>query len=123
MLAWGGIQMADRKDNNSEDRKIPDRQPERLPGPFQAHLPFVSFCGLAILGSGQHWLHVVHREPRGRSLQLVIDVLDVLHAFGLKPLAECGSALLRIYRDTFLPRSAAAEHAVELHASFASQLK
>ena len=43
MLAWGGIQMADRKDNSSEDRKIPDRQPERLPGHSKPTSPLCPF--------------------------------------------------------------------------------
>src|SRR5215510_15079921 len=71
------------------------------------------------LRSDQCRLAAIKRVPRGRGLQLVVHVLDVLHAFTLEPLPESGSALLRVHRDAFLPSCPPAEHAVELHARLA----
>src|SRR5271163_3432023 len=63
----------------------------------------------------QCWFHFVDRMPRGRGLQLVVDVVDVLDAFGFQPLTERIRALLGVDRNTFFPGSASAENAIELH--------
>src|SRR5579859_1853939 len=69
-----------------------------------------------LLALGVNQFHPVNGVPAGRSFQLAVDVVDVLHAFGFQPLAERRSALLGVHRDTFFPGRAAAEHAVKLHA-------
>ena len=61
--------------------------------------------------------------PTGGGLQVVVDVVDVLHAFGLEPLAEGGCALLGVDRNAVLPGGAAAQDAVELHSGFSGQFE
>src|SRR5882724_7550422 len=48
----------------------------------------------ARLDSSQRGLGLVNRVPRSRGLQLVVDVVDVLQPFRLKPGTKCGCALL-----------------------------
>src|SRR5215469_3665481 len=67
--------------------------------------------------------HTVNRMPTGCGLELVVDVVDVPDAFGLKPLAERGRSLLRVYRDAVLPRRAPAEHAIEFHSRLARKFE
>src|SRR6266705_4612933 len=71
----------------------------------------------------QHWFHVVNREPGGGGLQLVVYIVDVLHAFSFKPIAESGCSLLGVNRDAFFPGGASAEDTVELYAGFAGQFE
>src|SRR5258708_10302380 len=61
--------------------------------------------------------------PAGGGFQLVVDVVDVLHAFALKPFAERRRSLLRIDRDTIFPGRPAAEHAIELHTGFSREFE
>src|SRR5579859_1542805 len=72
---------------------------------------------------GVHQFHSVNGVPAGRSFQLAVDVVDVLHAFGFQPLAERCGTLLGIDGDAVLPGRAAAEHTVELHARFAGEFQ
>src|SRR5579863_7981152 len=44
---------------------------------------------IRILSSGKYRLDTIDRIPTGRGLELVVDVVDVLHTFRLQPLAEC----------------------------------
>src|SRR5271166_6384092 len=84
------------------------------PAPTQANLN---------LRARQHRLDSVDRMPRSRRLQLAIDVIDVLHPFGLKPRAERRRPVLGVNRDAVLPSRASAQHAVELHSGFARQFQ
>ena len=68
-------------------------------------------------------LRSVHAVPGGGRLQLVVDVIDVLNAFRLKPLPERVGPFFRIHGDPVLPGSATAENAVELYARFACKLE
>src|SRR5258708_5070317 len=61
--------------------------------------------------------------PRGRGLQFVVDVVDVLYALGFQPFAERPSPLLGVDRDTVFPGGASAKNAVELHAGFSGQFE
>src|SRR5581483_2654970 len=61
--------------------------------------------------------------PRGGGLQAIIDVVNVLDAFSLQPLAESLGALLCINRNAFLPGSSAAQHAVELNTGFGGEFE
>src|SRR5215475_813554 len=61
--------------------------------------------------------------PGSRGLQSVIDVLDVLYAFGLHPFHECLLPLLCKYRNAGRPSCASAKHSVEFHARLSSQLQ
>src|SRR5271166_527779 len=67
--------------------------------------------------------HSVDRVPTGGSFQLVVDVVDVLDAFGFEPLAEGGCALFGVDRDAVLPGGAAAQDAVELYAGFSGEFE
>src|SRR5271157_1000744 len=68
-------------------------------------------------------LHAIDRIPRRRRLQLVVDIVNVLHALGFEPLAEGGCAVLGVDGDAVFPRGAAAQDAVELHARFSGKFK
>src|SRR5579862_5891283 len=70
-----------------------------------------------------HQFHAVDRVPARCRFQLVVDVVDVLYAFGFEPFAEGGCALLGIDRDAVFPRGAAAKHAVELHSGFSGEFE
>src|ERR1039458_3154869 len=72
---------------------------------------------------GQRGFHFVNRMPRSCGLQFSVDVVDVLHALGLQPLAERIGALLGIDGDSIFPGRPPAEDAVELHARFSSQFE
>src|SRR5579864_8783959 len=61
--------------------------------------------------------------PTGRGFQLVVDVVDVLHAFGFQPLAEGGSTLLGVDGNAVFPGGAAAEDAIELHTRFSGKFQ
>src|SRR5258708_868829 len=61
--------------------------------------------------------------PRGRGLQFVVDVVDVLYALGFQPFAERPSALLGVDRDTVFPGGASTEDTVELHAGFSRKFE
>src|SRR5437879_3126362 len=61
-------------------------------------------------------LETIQFVLRSRCLQPLVNVVDVLHALILQPLAESVSPLLGIDRNSILPGGATAEHAVELHA-------
>src|SRR5208282_670498 len=72
---------------------------------------------------GHRGFHFVDRMPRSRGLQFVIDVTDILHALGFKPLTERTRALFRVDGDAICPGCASAEDAVELHAGFPGELE
>src|ERR1700677_4462469 len=61
--------------------------------------------------------------PRGCSLQLFVDVVDVLYAFSFQPFAERSCALLGVDRNAVLPGSSSAEHAIELYARFSGEFE
>src|SRR5271166_3409767 len=67
--------------------------------------------------------NLVDAGPRGCSLQRVVHVADVLHAFVFQPCTEGGCALLGEDGDAVFPGGASAEHAVELDACFGSELQ
>src|SRR6266403_4521949 len=71
----------------------------------------------------QSRLSLINRVPRGCGLQFVVDVVDVPHALGFKPLPECRGALLGIDRDTIFPGGASTKDAVEPHARFSRKLE
>src|ERR1700694_4938885 len=71
----------------------------------------------------QRGLNLVNRVPRGRGLQFVVDVVNVLHALGFQPLAERDGALLGVDRNTVFPGGASAEDAVELYARLSCQFE
>src|SRR6266478_8298907 len=75
------------------------------------------------LRADQCGLDLVDRVPGGGGLQLVVDVIDVLHTLGLEPLAEGIGTLLCVDRNAFLPGRAATEHAVELHTGLTGELE
>src|SRR5579862_381718 len=60
---------------------------------------FSRFVTQQLLSADQRRLGVIDAVPAGGGLQFSIDVVDVLHAFGLQPLAESGGALLGIHGD------------------------
>src|SRR3984885_11966597 len=82
-------------------------------------------CALnkSILGPGQDRLDPLNRIPRSSGLQLVVNIIDVLHSFSLEPLAEGGRTLLRINRDSIFPCRTSAQHAIEFHSRFSCQLQ
>src|SRR5450755_1542707 len=61
--------------------------------------------------------------PGSCGLQFVIHIVDILHAFGLQPLAEGGCALFGVNGNAFFPGGPAAQHAVELHAGFGGEFE
>src|SRR5579863_8231175 len=65
----------------------------------------------------------VDRVPTGGGFQFVVDVVDVLDAFGFEPRAEGGCAMLGVNWDAIFPGGAAAEDAVELHAGLSGEFE
>src|SRR5688572_4975113 len=66
-------------------------------------------------------LRPVERIPGLRALERGVDVVDVLDALGLEPLAERRGAFLGVDGNPVLPRRAAAEHARVAHAGFGGE--
>src|SRR5271167_477243 len=94
---------------------------------FGAVLPFIDVSSRAsaarLLPCRHRLRHLVDAVPRCRGLQRIVHVADVLHAFVFQPCAEGGCALLGEDGDAVFPGGAPAEHAVELHAGFGSELQ
>ena len=84
---------------------------------------FARLIALSGLRAHQRRLRLVERVPRSCGLQLGVDIVDVLHSFGLEPLAEGVGTVLRIDGDSILPGGAAAENAIELYAGLAGEFE
>src|ERR1700733_7195980 len=75
------------------------------------------------LSPDQRRLNPVNRIPRSSSLQLSVNVVDILHSFGLQPRTERRRSLLRVNRNPIFPCRAPPQHSVELHSGFPRQFQ
>src|SRR5579864_5148139 len=79
----------------------------------RAREPAADCAASFIFGSNQIRCRggTVNRVPRFRGAQPLVHILNVLHALIRQPVLKSVQALLRVHRNSVLPRRAAAEDA------------